>query len=90
VTVNTGPLLGLGLLCRSSLGITIVSTCKGVQSYGDTVATKQMHGVAPNFETFELPRAPPLSLSLEHAPSVPQGVESDKLIKDVHMIMYLN
>jgi hypothetical protein len=30
-----------------------------------------------------------LAPSLEHAPSVPQGVGSDKLIKDVRTIMYL-
>jgi hypothetical protein len=30
-----------------------------------------------------------LALSLAHAPSVPQGVGSDKLIKIVHVVMYL-
>jgi hypothetical protein len=30
-----------------------------------------------------------LAISLEHAPLVPQGVGSDKLIKDVRTIMYL-
>jgi hypothetical protein len=43
----------------------------------------------PTLRNFDLPGALPLGPSLEHAPSVPQGVGSDKLIKDVRTIMYL-
>jgi hypothetical protein len=59
------------------------------------VATRQMHSVAPHFEIFRDSAIEPLLamtlvlLPLEHTPSVPQGVGSDKLIKDVRMIMYL-
>jgi hypothetical protein len=82
------PFLGLDIVVLIVPSDHHCLLCKAAKLWGKMcpVATRQMHGVAPNFDS---PRTPPLGPSLEHAPSVPQGVGSDKLIKDVRTIMYL-
>jgi hypothetical protein len=76
--------------------------CKAAKLWGKRCVQLQhgkKHDVAPNSDITEFRSsrgsavgpllAMTLALSLEHAPSVPQGVGSDKLIKDVRTIMYL-